>query len=169
MRTSDNRDHGGVGIGGHEALCVIADGSTTAPDSGALARAIIRALVDWYVAYDQVITKQTLLAQLALIHRDLSKQHPRASASYLIVHIGKGGVRLVLHAGDCLLGRVDDNGAVEWLTRPHTLPNAISDIIIAEIIALPERHRLTRSFRYREYMAPRCLGNQHRRRVPARN
>lgn len=154
VRTDDNRDCGGVGIRGDEALCVIADGSSTAPDSGALTRAIIRELVDWYVASDPAVNKEALLAQLPLIHERLSKRHPRASASYLIVHIGIDGKGIVLHAGDCLLGCRDDKGAVQWLTRPHTLANATGDIPIAEIADLPSRHRLTRSFRSREYLAP---------------
>lgn len=154
MRTDDNRDHGGIGIRGGETLCVIADGSSTAPDSGTLAKALIYALVDWYVACDLAMKPEVILSELRRLHGSLSKKYPRASASYMIVHIGTDGTGIVLHAGDCLMGRRNDEGVAEWLTRPHTLANAVSDIPIEAIINLPERHRLTRSFRSREFIAP---------------
>ena len=91
VRTDDNRDHGGIGIRGNETLCIIADGSSTAPDSGALAQSIIRELVDWYVVSDQAMTREALLALLPRLHENLSKQHRRASASYMIVHIRSDG------------------------------------------------------------------------------
>lgn len=154
VRTDDNRDHGGIGIRFNETLFIIADGSSTAPDSGALAQSIIRELVDWYVVSDQAMTPEALLAQLPRLHKNLSKQHRRASASYMIVHIGSDGTGIVLHAGDCLLGQRNDDGSIEWLNRPHTLANAMGDIPITVIAGLPERHRLTRSFRSREFVAP---------------
>ena len=80
-RTADNRDHGGIGIRDNEVLCVIADGSSTAPDSGALAQAIIRNLVDWFVISGATMAPETVLEQLRKLHGDLCKQHRRASVS----------------------------------------------------------------------------------------
>lgn len=104
MRTGDHRGYGGVGLGDHDALCAIADDTTTASGIGAIARAIIHALIDWYVSSGEVMMRQTLLAQLELNPRNLSNNHPSASASYAIASIRIDGVRLVQHASDCLLG-----------------------------------------------------------------
>lgn len=49
-RTADNRDFGGIGIRAEDALCIVLDGSSTGEDSGALARDITQALIDWFVA-----------------------------------------------------------------------------------------------------------------------
>lgn len=156
-RTEDNRDCGGVGLRGDEALCVVLDGSTKGPDSGALARQVTRALIDWYVATDQEITAETLTARLREIHGALSKTHPRDSASYMIVHVRATHAVLVLHAGDCLFGRLQENGGIAWLSQPHTLASVTGENTVAEIAGLAARHRLTRSFRAREFRRPDAL------------
>ena len=74
-RTSDNRDCGGIGIRADETLCIVLDGSTTGPDSGVLARQIMRDMVDWYVASDEEITAKSLTARLREVHGTLSRQH----------------------------------------------------------------------------------------------
>ncbi|WP_213286686.1 hypothetical protein [Bradyrhizobium sp. sGM-13] len=155
-RTSDNRDCGGIGIRADEALCVVLDGSTTAPDSGILARQIIRDMVDWYVASDEEINSESLTVQLRQLHGTLSRLHPRASASYMIMHIQDDAL-LVMHAGDCLLGRRDKTDEIEWLSQPHTLANATGHVPVATIAGLTTRHRLTRSFRAREFLAPDAM------------
>ncbi|KQZ26508.1 hypothetical protein ASD50_03625 [Mesorhizobium sp. Root552] len=153
-RTDDNRDYGGVGLRGDEALCVVLDGSTKGPDSGALARQIASALIDWYVSTDQDITAEALTARLREIHAALSHEHLRGSASYMIVHVQSAHTILVLHAGDCLLGQVEEDGGITWMCQPHTLANIVGEIPVAEIARLAVRHRLTRSFRPREFMPP---------------
>jgi len=154
-RTEDNRDCAGVGIRGDEALCIVLDGSTAGPDSGALARRVARALIDWFTASDDAATAESLVARLRTIHAGTSGHHPRASASYMIVHIRLPDALLAIHAGDCLIGRRDEQHVIEWVCRPHTLANAIgADVPIAAIAGQAARHRLTRSFRVREFMAP---------------
>jgi serine/threonine protein phosphatase PrpC len=152
-RTSDNRDCGGIGIRADEALCIVLDGSTTAPDSGILARQIIRETVDWYVASDEAITAESLTVRLREVHGTLSRQHPRGSASYMIVHT-RGDALLALHAGDCLLGQMDGTDEIRWLTQPHTLANATEHVPVTTLAGLATRHRLTRSFRTREFLPP---------------
>lgn len=159
-RTEDNRDWGGVGIRADNALCVLLDGSTTGPNSGELARQITRELIDWYVAFDEAVTADTLVGRLRHIHETLSKTHPRDSASYMIVHIQSPNAVLVLHAGDCLLGRCDEKSGIEWLSRPHTLANVTGETAIAAIVGSPARHRLTRSFRAREFMLPDAIATK---------
>jgi serine/threonine protein phosphatase PrpC len=152
-RTSDNRDCGGIGVRADEALCMVLDGSTTAPDSGVLARQIIRDMVDWYVASDEAITAESLTGRLRQVHGTLSRQYLRGSASYMIVHL-RGDALLVLHAGDCLLGQRESNNEIAWLTQPHTLANATGHVPVAIMARLTTRHRLTRSFRMREFVPP---------------
>lgn len=155
-RTSDNRDCGGIGIRADEALCMVLDGSTTAPDSGILARQIIREMVDWYVASDEAMDAESLTVKLKELHGKLSRQYPRSSASYVIAHI-KDDALLVMHAGDCLLGRRDKTDEIEWLSQPHTLANAAGHVPVTTIAGLTARHRLTRSFRAREFQAPDAM------------
>lgn len=154
-RTDDNRDCAAVGTRGDEALCILLDGSTTGPDSGALARRIARDMIDWFLASDEAATAESLTARLREIHAGLSGLHPRASASYIILHVQPPDALLVVHAGDCLIGRRDGQDVIEWINRPHTLANvADRDLPVAAITGLACRHRLTRSFRVREFMLP---------------
>lgn len=156
-RTKDNRDGGGMGFRGNEALCVVLDGSTRGPDGGALAQQIAHELIDWYVATDEQITAETLTGRLRQVHEEVSRKYPRDSASYMIVHVRNPDVILVLHAGDCLLGRWDEKSGIAWLSKPNTLANVTGEIPVAEIAGLPARHRLTRSFRAREFMLPDAM------------
>jgi serine/threonine protein phosphatase PrpC len=154
MRTGENRDCAGVGIRADDALCIVLDGSTTSPTSGALVQQISQDLIDWYVASDEEMTAETLTARLRQMHKTLSQRYSRDSASYMIVHVQYTNPVIVLHAGDCLLGRYQEKSGIEWLSQPHTLANVTGRTPIAEIAGLPARHRLTRSFRPREFMHP---------------
>ncbi|PRD42455.1 hypothetical protein C5748_16900 [Phyllobacterium phragmitis] len=61
---------------------------------------------------------------------------------------------LVGYAGDCILGTFADGGAINWLTAPDTLANALADIPIEQLAKERSRHLLTRSFRSHEFMPP---------------
>lgn len=135
-------------------MYLIVDGSTSGPTSSDLAREFIRDVIDWYVAADVAATAESLTAQLRRTHLDLSRRFPRDSASYMLTCIAGTGTALVLHAGDCLLGRQTGGGPIHWLIKPHTLANATCDMPIDEIAGSHVRHRLTRSFRPREFMPP---------------
>ncbi|MHA6645376.1 protein phosphatase 2C domain-containing protein [Mesorhizobium sp. A623] len=153
-RTPDNRDYAGVGTRADTALFIILDGSTSTPTSGELVREITRDIVNWYVTSAAEITVETLTAQLRRTHESLSKIFPSDSASYGIAHLDTSGRALVLHAGDCLFGCYDEKGPIQWLTQPHTLANALGEVPVDEIINVSARHRLTRSFRSREFIMP---------------
>lgn len=155
-RTAANRDCAGVGIRGDEALCIVLDGSTRGRESGALARDIAAGLIDWFVDLNPPVTAQMIEDRLRELHRTLSPRWRLASASYGLIHLDRRGSGVALHAGDCLLGRMGEGGAA-WLTRPHTLANAVVEMEVAAIATDPARHRLTRSFRIREFMPPAVL------------
>lgn len=154
VKTEDNRDCAGIGFKGAEMLCIVIDGSTAAPDSGALAWQLACRMVDWYVNTEGPSTAKTVIAQLRHVHAELASLHPRSSASYLIACVRNTGAAFALHAGDCLLGKRNSENEVNWLTRPHTLANVFEDVPTATLAFLPARHRLTRSFRLSAFMAP---------------
>lgn len=161
-RTADNRDCAGVGIRGDAALCIVLDGSSRGPDSGALARDIANGLIDWFVDLDTSVTGEAIEGRLRQLHRTLSARWRRASASYGLIHLDQTGAGVAMQAGDCLLGRMGEGGAT-WLSRPDTLANAFVELEVAAIAADPARHRLTRSFRVREFMPPSLLHLDHER------
>ena len=153
-RTNDDRDCGCVGVRADAVLCLVLDGSTSGPTSGDFARQIARDIIDWYVDADKAVTAESLTEQLRYSQLSLSRLFPRDSASYVIPCIANTGAALVLHAGDCLLGRHEDTGIVRWLIRPHTLANVAGEMPIDEIAKSYVRHRLTRNFRATEFVAP---------------
>ena len=61
---------------------------------------------------------------------------------------------MTIHAGDCRLGRIKQDKSIDWLTRAHTLANAITDISDTELAAHPNRHQLTRSFKPQRFYQP---------------
>lgn len=153
-RTTDNRDCAGIGIRRTEILAIVLDGSSCGPNSGAFACQIARRLVDWFVSTDQVITVAVLIAQLRATHAELAKDFRMDSASYLMIHVVDGQDALVLHAGDCLIGHFASADQVSWLVQPHTLANAVTPMTIGDLVKDTARHRLTRSFRSREFVEP---------------
>lgn len=154
QRTGDNWDYCGIGLRSGAILCIILDGSTAGPSGGEFARLIACDLIDWFLKAEKRATADILVKQLRHIHTERSPEFRSDSASYLIVLIEDPKRILVLHAGDCLAGRYDGKTAVNWLTRPHTLANAIMNIQVAEIAGSPLRNRLTRSFRARDFINP---------------
>lgn len=153
-RTTDNRDCAGIGIRRAEILAIVLDGSSSGQNSGAYAWEIARRMVDWFVSTEQPMTVAVLTAQLRATHAELAKDFRRDSASYLLVHIGDNQEALVLHAGDCLIGRYASASAMSWLVQPHTLANAVTPMTIDNLANDVGRHRLTRSFRSRQFVEP---------------
>lgn len=152
-RTDDNRDMCGIGQRGEDALCIVLDGSTNGRDSGVLARAIACRMIDGFVDFPDTITLEAIIAMMKTIHELLARAYPQASASYMMVWLQKTEMT-VIHAGDCLLGRREGFGEVEWISQPHTLANAIDAVVIGDLVTNPARHRVTRSFRAREFIEP---------------
>lgn len=154
QRTGDNRDYCGIGMRSDAVLCIVLDGSTSGANSGELVQHITSNLIDWFMDVAGRVSADAIIDQLGHIHKDLAPKFWADSASYVIALIEDEKPALVLHAGDCLAGRYDGKAPVCWLTRPHTLANAIEDMLIADIAATPIRNRLTRSFRVREFLRP---------------
>lgn len=154
-RTQDNRDYCGVAIRPEATLCLVVDGATTGSNGGELAQTFSHELVDWFVSADVIISAETIIGAIGSIHKNISRQFPFDSASYVIVLIQDEGPFLILHAGDCLIGHCDEeNNSVQWLIKPHTLANAIKDMSVALILKSPARHVLTRSFRPKVFITP---------------
>lgn len=128
------------------------DGSTSGFESGEFARQIAERIVDWFAAQDEV-NSDKIIDWMRGLHGELAQRFRRDSASIIIAHVRIDGAVLLLNAGDCLAGFWKAEG-ITWKTRPHTLANPIEELPIAEIAASPLRHRLTRSFRSREFMVP---------------
>lgn len=153
-KTADNRDYAGVGIKPDKLLGVVVDGSTKGEKSGEYAAAIVRNIVDWFVETKEPILEKSIIQQLRINYEQLREHFPNCSASVLIVVIGSEEDILVMHVGDCILGRLDDEHKIVWYTDPHTLANALKKMRLDELATTPARHLLTRSLRAREFMAP---------------
>jgi len=152
--TRDNRDCCGVGRRDDATLCVVIDGSTSGANSGEFARAIARALIDWFMGAGHV-NAVSIIDRLRIIHARLSSEFRKDSASFVVALIEEEeGIARLIHSGDCLVGFRGGTAPIEWRTRPHTLANAVDDALITDIALSPLRNRLTRSFRSREFMEP---------------
>ncbi|TIP11330.1 hypothetical protein [Mesorhizobium sp.] len=152
-RTANNRDHAGIGVRGDKLLAIVLDGSTRGPTSGQFAEKIARQMVNWFVASVDETTAETMAEQLRVAHAALAKDFQSVSASYALLYSEATRPVVVLHAGDCLVGRAD-NGQTTWLLQPHTLANALASVPIDILAREPSRHVLTRSFRSKHFMAP---------------
>jgi serine/threonine protein phosphatase PrpC len=153
-RTAVNRDHAGIGIRGDAVLAIVLDGSTSGSASGDFAREIARRMVDWFVTGTEEVTADALIAQLRMTHAVLAMDFRTDSASYVLVHIEATRPALVLHAGDCLVGRHEEDGRIAWLLQPHTLANPLLPVASESLAKDSARHRLTRSFRSKRFIAP---------------
>jgi serine/threonine protein phosphatase PrpC len=73
--------------------------------------------------------------------------YPAGRLSFLVLlNFGNDKI-FTLHVGDCRLGLIHDNQYIEWLSRPHTLANAIGEVEDVVLAEHDDRHILTRSFR----------------------
>ena len=113
-------------------------------------------LLKKFMKLDGVPSSVTMLDLLKCAHFDLRRQHPADSASYIIAIQDNDWSVTTLHAGDCRLGRITQSGSIQWLTKVHTLANAILDIADHELRSHPNRHQVSRSFRGRRFMCPEC-------------
>ncbi|TBA31334.1 protein phosphatase 2C domain-containing protein [Rhizobium ruizarguesonis] len=154
-RTTDNRDHAGIGTRDGEFLAIVADGSTAGPMNGEYARSIVEMVVDWFVGAADPFSNEHVLKALKQIHQTLRETFPRGSASILLFHVSERADLTVIHSGDCVLGWIDAD--IVWQTSPHTLANALAAMPLKDIAKSAIRHRLTQSFRAKEYMPPEIL------------
>lgn len=151
-RTENNKDYCGIGIRNEAVMCIVLDGASAGLTSGELACRVAHDMVDWFLDAEGEITKLRIEGRMHDIHNSIARQYPFDSASYLILLIKDGKPHQISHSGDCLYGQIDQNHDIVWLTKPHTLANAINDIPIASLLSNPTRHLLTRSFRAKEFM-----------------
>ncbi|MEH6953030.1 hypothetical protein V4R08_17570 (plasmid) [Nitrobacter sp. NHB1] len=135
-------------------MAIVLDGSTVGSSSGAFAREIAHRIVDWFVIGKPEITAQSLSEELRRTHAALSNDFRGDSASYVLLYVGPDPSALVLHAGDCLVGRPDVCGGTSWLTTPHTLSNAVASMPISVLAGEASRHVLTRSLRSKRFITP---------------
>lgn len=153
-KNKDNWDFCGIGLRPNMSLCIVLDGSSSGKNSGDFTRQIATKLIDWFITITSPLTTACVITQLFEIQKALIPDFKYASASYAIVLIESGEPPMVLHAGDCLVGRYNGSPPVCWETKPHTLANAIKSMPIAEIAKSPLRNRLTRSLRAKEFCEP---------------
>lgn len=154
--TADNRDFCGIAEITGASICTLVDGSTSSPKGGELARNLVHNLLKKFMKLDSVPSSVIMLDFLKCAHVDLRRQHPADSASYIIAIQDNDRSVTTIHAGDCRLGRITQSGTIQWLTKVHTLANAIHDISDHELRSHPNRHQVSRSFRGRRFMSPEC-------------
>lgn len=122
-RTADNRDHAGIGIRGDSFLAIVLDGSTRGATSGQFAQQIARRLIDWFVTGAAEATAEIMTEQLRLTHAALAKNFTGDSASYALLYAEASEPAVLLHAGDCVVGRANANGRTTWLVQPLQTPS----------------------------------------------
>lgn len=152
--TSDNWDYCGITKGIHSNLFIVADGTTSSPNGGELAKTLICSLIAKFQDTTSPPTKTIIIRWLKEIHREIRLTYFADSASYLVAIPYPEGKLIILHAGDCLLGRVINDTKIQWLTEPHTLVNATKSVPHDDLIQDPDRNKLTRSFRGRKFIEP---------------
>lgn len=152
--TDENWDYGGAGIRPGAALFVVADGATSGPSGGTLARRLTYELIDRFMDAGDAPSADGVIGYLRDIHALIATSFPFDSASYVAALAIKDQHVAVLHAGDCLAARPQPEEPFEWPIQPHSLANAFEPMAIEDIAAAPNRNRLTRSFRPKEFLRP---------------
>lgn len=148
--TSDNRDFCGIRFNRNYNLYIIVDGTTDSPNSGDLAKELVKTIIESKtIAPTQIALTQSIKA----IHSKLRLKYISASAAFLIVIHYPDGNLITYHSGDCLVGKLYNDNQIQWLLTPHTLANATTCRCHQDLANDPSRHYLTRSFRTR-YIEP---------------
>ena len=152
--TSDNWDYCGITEGIHSNLIIVADGTTSSPNGGELAKTLICSLMAKFQKTTNPPTKTNILRWLKEIHKEIRLTYFADSASYLVAIPNPEGQLIIFHAGDCLLGRVIKDTKIQWLIEPHTLVNATKSVPHDDLAHDPDRNILTRSFRGWKFIEP---------------
>ena len=145
--TADNRDYCSVALRDNATLYVIADGSTQSIQSGDLANFFVRTLADQFLLQPLWTSAEQVANYINQFSLSLNRMYSTARVSFLVLLDFGGSEVFTLHAGDCRLGRSTNAKSILWLTRPHTLANAIDDIDHKNLVKHDCRHILTRSLR----------------------
>jgi len=155
QRTADNRDVLMADLNHGVALYMLVDGSSSRAQSGEFAKHLVESIRHGFQALtpEQVSPlqiKETLIGLLKTSQQSLKQTYPAASASLNMVAI-MGSVGLVLHLGDCLLGRLNKSSNIKWLTQPHCHQGHLE---IETLALIPERNLLTKSAKARRFESP---------------
>jgi PPM family protein phosphatase len=154
--TSDNRDFCGIAEIHGISVCILVDGATGSPKCGELARDLVSFLLESCVCLDSPPSQEILINCLERAHVGLRRQYPSDVASYIIVLQDNSQTLTAIHAGDCRLGMIANDGSINWLTCVHTLANAIQSLSDDELRMSSDRHKLTRSFKGKRFETPDC-------------
>lgn len=149
--TDDNRDYCAIALRKNNALYVVVDGSTKSDQSSALASTFARTLADRFKSEPGLDGPNEIAKYLHDLSAHFKALHPAGRLSFLILFDFSGTSVFTLHAGDCRLGRLGANSGITWLTRVHTLANALTDVGDGTLANDPNRHVLTRSFKPGKY------------------
>lgn len=145
--TDDNRDHCAIALRGPEALYVVADGSTKGDQSGDLAKEFVRKLADRFITEPYLSTVEEVTSFFDEMSKCYRISYPAGRLSFLVLlDLGDSSI-VVIHAGDCRLGRIGVDNEAKWLSRAHTLANATKEIGDEALSQHDSRHLLTRCFR----------------------
>jgi len=146
--TSDNQDVMITAMNEGVHLYLVMDGCSTLANSGGFARAM----------GDLIHSKFTMLAPEQLVpasvraslvdifessREQIKLNYMSSSMSLAMLVVIQQRVALLMHVGDCAIGRENSKGQVDWLTIPHTVVNKP----IPELIGNPYRHGVCRSFK----------------------
>lgn len=151
----ENQDYSGIAQWGDSLFAIITDGVSSCPDSGHLACALTRYLVDQVIANDDPPTSADITCYLKEGFTSLKQScSPNASAAFLAAYFSADKLMYTVHAGDCRIGLKSDEGPIAWMTEVHSLANAITPLEEDSLRVHPARNQLTRSFGTRRYKAP---------------
>ncbi|MCQ2046447.1 Putative protein phosphatase 2C-type [Stutzerimonas stutzeri] len=156
--TADNRDACAHIEQAHASLYLIADGSSSHPCSGELAKALLDKLkLDFSrLSSTEMNPEQLTEALLQIIasgHQALRDTYPHAACSYLALCL-LADTAISIHEGDCCLGLIERSSKIDWLSSTHSAANWQGNLTHAEIAQIPSRHSLTRCFSARRASNP---------------
>ena len=155
QRTADNRDALLAELNHGVALYMLVDGSSSRAQSGEFAKHLVESIKHGFqaLAPDQLSAskiKETLIGLLKSSQLQVRQTYPAASASLNMVAI-TGSFALTIYLGDCLLGRLNKQQKIKWLTQPHCSQGYIE---IEKLALIPERNLLTKSVKARRFESP---------------
>lgn len=151
----ENQDYAGIAQRGDSLFAIIADGVSSCPDSGPLACALTRYLVDLVIANDHPPTSANITCYLKEAFISLKQScSPNASAAFLAAYFSADKLMYAIHAGDCRIGLQSNEGLITWKTEVHSLANATNPLEEDSLRVHPARNQLTRSFSTRRYKVP---------------
>jgi len=152
--TSDSRDYCGVAERQEATMYIVVDGSSRGPSAGELAQNLVKYVVNEFLIMEEPTESDSINNLLIQAHQNFRYQYVSDSASYCIAILTNSTQLMVYYSGDCRLGKINMDGAISWLTCPHTMTNAVEKISEEELINSPIRHILTRSFRSQRFQQP---------------